>query len=707
MANLVITSTFLDEVARLDNAVRVDVKKTIGKFKDGTLAGIQLEKYNNQKDPRARTIRINLQYRGIVIKPDTGEDYILTRVLKHDEAERWMHNNTFSVNEATGALEVVDEIKLGASIEAFDDAPAPAAGPLIQVPNKGLKALGVDERVFPVLKKITEQEELDGLLEYMPPAQADALSMLAAGYSVEEAWKEIVNNEPVGEVDQDDLVTAATRPASQSSFYVAEDDVELLEILNRPFELWRHFLHPSQRMLATKDFNGPARVTGGAGTGKTVAAMHRARNLADRIVKGETSDRGERILFTTFTKNLADELERQLSSFCSEEQFKRIDVRTVDSLASAIVRDSVKRPPRIHRDTIDTWQEVIDELGLAYSAEFLNLEWEQVILAGPIRDNVEGPIRSKADYLSTPRTGRGYRLDRRARAEVWRAVEMFEQKLREANRATFEQQAEMAAFTAAMRSVKPYAHVIFDEAQDLHPSKWRLLRAVVAEGPNDIFIVGDSHQRIYNNRVSLKSVGIEVRGRSRRLKINYRTTHEIMSWALGVLRGEFDDLGGENESQSGYRSTLHGPAPELVGYTTTGEELEGLVERIKQWEAEGVELETIGIAARSWSKVKSVAKSKLSEANIRIRDLDDSGDGEGVRAGTMHRMKGLEFRKMAVIDAGAETLPGPVTPESDDPTQHELDLQRERCLVYVACTRARDELRVSWSGARSELLTAD
>lgn len=233
-----------------------------------------------------------------------------------------------------------------------------------------------------------------------------------------------------------------------------------------------------------------------------------------------------------------------------------------------------------------------------------------------------------------------------------------------------------------------------------------MLRALVASDQNDLFLVGDTHQRIYDNRVSLSKVGIEVRGRSHRLRINYRTTHEILNWALGLLTGEtFDDLDDGTETLAGYRSTFHGPPPELVGYKTRAEEIAGLVEAVKGWIAGGLDPGDIGIAART-NAALSTAESELRAAGVPARLLSDSKEPGSVAIGTMHRMKGMEFRAVAIIDAGANQIPLPAawTRASVDELQHRHDLQRERCLLYVACTRARDSLRVTASGTLSHLI---
>lgn len=701
MSTLVLAKSFLPDYARLDRSVQQKVDELFGKFREATHSGLHLEKYEGARDPRARTIRVDRHYRGIVMAPDSGDVYVLTRVLTHDDADKWMMRNVFGVNERTGALEVTDIVGVEAAAEtlaqgAAADQPSLFAG----VAPKTFAQLGIDAGLTPVLAKITSEEELDALARFLPEGQSDALFLLAAGYSPEQVWSELVANEPPETVDTEDLAAAAARPASQSMFYVVQGDDELIEMLNRPFDVWRTFLHPTQRRYAYRQFNGPVRVTGGAGTGKTVIAMHRARWLADEVVSHLEDDPTSRVLLTTYTNSLADSLQRTMETFCSPEAFRRIEVMTVDQLAYRTVAEVERKQLNVLSDTDirRTWSDVVDELGLQFTPDFLDQEWRQVVMA-------QG-IRSQADYFTAPRVGRGVRMSRRERADVWRGVEAFTSRLLAKGKVTFLQLSALAAAHLEARSVKPFGHVVVDEAQDLHPAQWRLLRAAVATGPNDLFIVGDTHQRIYDNRVSLSKLGIEVRGRSHRLRINYRTTQEILAWAVALLTGEtFDDLDEGADTLIGYRSSLHGPPPTLAGYGTRGEELAALVEAVKDWIGAGVDPAAIGVAARTRDVLPAVEEA-LENAGLPVRLLADNTDGDGIGVGTMHRMKGMEFRCVAVVDAGAARLPLPaaVVQESVDPMQHAHDLQRERCLMYVACTRARDTLRVSWTGKVSPFL---
>ncbi|MCB0913933.1 MAG: AAA family ATPase, partial [Propionibacteriaceae bacterium] len=179
-------------------------------------------------------------------------------------------------------------------------------------------------------------------------------------------------------IDTQDLVAALEAPASRKQFQVFTGEEEIAEMLAQPLAQWRVYLHHTQRELAEKEvYNGPARVTGGAGTGKTVVALHRARFLADRL-----EDRtGKPVLFTTFTRNLAALIENDLRGLGGAEVLDVVEVMNVDALAHRIVRDAEGSSPALitkSQEILDLWQRSADETGCEHSPAFLNGEWEQV-----------------------------------------------------------------------------------------------------------------------------------------------------------------------------------------------------------------------------------------------------------------------------------------------------------------------------------------
>lgn len=701
MATLVFAKEFLDDFAKLDPSVRQKVRELPGKFEDAVHTGVHLEKLHAARDDRVRTVRVDQFWRGVVVRLGDGR-YALLRVLPHDEAIDCASRQRFEVNSRTGLIEILDIPQVEAKVAAISSpVGSEASGLFAARRDRDFSLVGVDKELIPLLRRIGTEAELYAIASYLPAAQSDAVLLLADGKSPEEVWAELSRDYDLsGEaIDTSDIDKALQQPGTLSGFVVTTSDSELVELLSGDFEAWRTFLHPSQRALAYRPvFRGPAKVTGGAGTGKTIVAIHRCRFLAQQLI--DANDTTGQVLFATYTKSLADNLDRILRGFCTLDQYRRIHVSTVDAFASQTLAASKSRARPIQSDAL---QHLADQAALMAGLDnyqldgrFLITEWEQVILARK--------LTSLMEYVMSPRPGRGKRLARAIRKAIWSALEYLLLEFNDDQR-TFLQIADAAADVLNARSCRPFAHVIVDEAQDLHPAQWRLLRAAVTIGENDLFIVGDAHQRIYDYRVSLLSLGIDTRGRSRRLKINYRTSQQILSWALGILRdADIDDLDGNSESQVGYRSALDGPVPTIKHFTAASEEGEFVAKVIQGWLADGVTPSAIGVVARTREDLRTV-HSALQRIGIRSSE-EGIAHADAIQSLTMHSSKGLEFARLAVVSVNADNLPHPraITPVTIDEAQHTLDILRERCLLYVACTRARDELIITSSGSPSSLL---
>jgi superfamily I DNA/RNA helicase len=708
LARLAIAKDFLAEYAGLEKPVRSAVESAMEKFAEHTHAGVHLEKLAHGKDDRIRTIRIDSFWRGVVLAPESGDTYCLLRVLPHDKAIKYAASRRFSVNQVLGVLEVRNEEALQ-QLEPSLQATAGTADKRLfdHVSDADMRRLGVDAALLPVVRLLASETHLEALETVLPEAQYAALYALACGMSPEEAWAQVAQylpaEVPPESVDAGDLVSAMERTPGQVAFVSGQE--ELRDILAHPFAAWRIFLHASQRKVAYRpSYAGPAQVSGGAGTGKTVTALHRAACLAQRYAQqaaGTDAGAPEEppILLTTFTRNLADALGGQLDLLTGDEAVRgQVEVLNVDKLAYRIVSQA-RGTPRI-ADTAQLRERWAQAAGAdpAFTAAFLQHEWEQVILGQD--------VRTERAYLTCLRTGRGRPLTRTQRSQVWQITRRIEAELRDAGEATHLQLASEAARLLREAGRTLYRHVIVDEAQDLHPAQWRLLRAAVPPGPDDLFIAADPHQRIYDNKVSLASLGIGVRGRTSRLTINYRTTAEILAWAIPLLgEAPVTGLDGDADILLGYRSATHGPRPQVRRAATREEELSALAARIRGWLDDGIEPHAIAVAARS-GHLAGQARDALKAAGIRTLALATRSATNAVRAGTMHGMKGLEFQAVAVIGADDGTVPAAsaLTPASEDPLAHAQDIQRERCVLFVACTRARDHLYISYSGEPSPFL---
>ncbi|SEC01378.1 UvrD/REP helicase N-terminal domain-containing protein [Streptomyces sp. 2131.1] len=709
MPQLAFANTFWESFDALEKPVKAGVRKAMAKFQSLTVAelhadkGLHLESVEKARDPRMRTIRINDFWRGVVLAPDDGSDtFLLLSVVPHDDAYTWAAKRLYTVNTATRALEVRNVVAIEQLTPALEKA-ANAAPTLLfaDYSDTVMRELGIDDQVLRAVRTVIDRPQLDAFGTLLPEDQFEVLTFLAEGFTPEEVYRDVVVlRRPVHATPEptEDLATAIANTSSRITLITEPD--ELADILEKPFAAWRVFLHPSQRRLAYRvSYKGPAQITGGPGTGKTVVALHRVKHLLSRSPDA-------RVLLTTYTNALAGTLRESLALLLDDEaQLARVDVTTVNAYAYRIVRDLSGRTPSPVGDQEErkVWQKVAKELRLPWTEQFLAQEYRHVVLAQD--------LRSAADYLAATRRGRGTALGPLKRAQLWRAVEAFRGALVAKGVSTHLQVCDEAArlLGEADRSVYGYDHVVVDEAQDLHPAQWRVLRGAVDTGPDDLFITGDPHQRIYDARVSLASLGITVTGRSTRLRINYRSTEEILAWSTGVLEDvPVEDLGGEGgDTLAGYRSLLHGRRPTADGHGSEQAEVTALVERVEGWLAQGIRPSEIAVCTRFNVLLDKVGARLVAGGvpAVKVKDGPAAGQ-EGVRLATMHAMKGLEFRCVVVagVTAGAVPFAREITPVEVDRLQHESDLLRERCVLFVACTRAREALHVSWSGAPSPFL---
>ncbi len=707
MPRLAFAQSFWDGYDTLEKPVRAGVRKAMAKFQTMSTAelnadkGLHLESVENARDKRMRTIRITDFWRGVVLAPDDGSDvFLLVNVLPHDDAYTWAAKRLYSANSATRALEVRNAVALDELTPVYETASHSASRLLFEHVSDGtLRELGIDDQVLRAARSLASKAQLEAFSTLLPEDQLEVLQYLAEGFSPEEVYRDVVAvrrpaDAPAEPVE--DLATVIANTPARIRLVTGPQELE--EALVKPFAAWRVFLHPSQRRVAYRtSFGGPVQVTGGPGTGKTVAALHRVKHLL-----GRSDD--SRVLLTTYTNALAAGLRDMLGLLLDEDEelLTRVDVTTVDAFAHGVLRGAAATTPKPigDREQRQLWEKVVKQLDLPFTARFLAQEYRHVVLGQDLRD--------LGAYLGASRRGRGTGLGPARRREVWSGVERFERLLRDRGETTHLGICARAADLLA-GGPAPYAHVVIDEAQDLHPAQWRVLRAAVSPGPDDLFITGDPHQRIYDSRVSLGSLGIATAGRSFRLRVNYRSTEEILAWSARLLAPvTVDALEGDGtDSLAGYRSLLHGRRPQAQGYATRQEETEALVDRVRGLLDEGLAPHEIGVCAR-FNLSLDAAEEKLKAAGIpvlRVKGQTAQGT-EGVRLATMHAMKGLEFRAVSVLGVGEGAVPfaREITQREADALQHEADLLRERCLLFVACTRAREALSVTWSGVPSPFL---
>lgn len=692
MARLGVYRDFFRHYLKLEKSVQDQVIEAFSKFGEATYAGLHLEPVKNSRDGRMHTIRITDFWRGVVLAPEKGDLYVLLNVLQHDKAYEWAKRRRVTVNSATGVIEMRDLVTF--EERAASPTPEPASPLFAHVNDADMERLGIDAQVLAFARTFNSEDQLDKAQAFFPKQQHDVLVGLASGMTVDEVWASLPAPTEVTVIDTQDVAAAVERSPEQ--VLLVSGPEELMEAFAKPFAFWRIYLHPSQREAAYGSFGGPARVTGGPGTGKTVVALHRAKHLAQQSAEARS------VLVTTFIRTLPSTMEAALRQLIDDDStLERIEIRHIDGVAYRIVAGNTGNLAILrHDDEKHRWTRVIRTLGLPsrFDEAFLSHEWRQVILS-------QG-ITSLQEYQQASRPGRGKALGHLQREQIWSAITAFTEGLRADNVWTYETICLEATRLLEAGERTPYRHVIVDEAQDLSPWHWRLLRAATVQGRDDLFLAGDTHQRVYDYRVSLRKLGINIAGRSTRLRINYRTTAEILRWSLELLHGErIDDMNGGLDSLAGYRSEVHGAEPLLAGHATQFAELDSLTDTVRQWLDQGVAPGQIGVAARS-NMLADQALAKLKASGIPAAALAKKHTDAEVGVGTMHRMKGMEFRCVAIIGVAEHAVPpsSAITPAEEDVIAHHQDLQRERCLLFVAATRAREELALSWHGTPSRFL---
>lgn len=674
---------FLAGLAKLPAATQAKVLKWAIRFQsDPTASGINYEKVQAARDPNLKSIRIDQDWRGIVLKPAQGDVYVLLFVGHHDDAYRWAAQRKLAINPITGAMQVVvfDEVSApaGSPVPGSDwsAATAPVAPPLFAtLSDRDLVSLGTPEDLVPRVRAIRNEQDLDRLQRDLPVEAYEGLFLVAAGDAVGDilAARETRVDRAV---DTSDFARSLETPESRSRFVIVDDDEALTAILNAPLAQWRVFLHPTQHRLAVGDRSGPVRVLGGAGTGKTVLAMHRARWLAE-----QRTPEGQKVLVTTFTRNLAVDIEENLRTLCPAAVLQKIEVRNLDAWVHALLRAHRYEHVIVYdrqREAAEPWQRAlaVKDSALGLPDEFYEHELEQVVLA-------QG-IASRDDYRLARRTGRGVVLSRGKRDAIWPVFEEYRaqlasRKLKEVDDAY----RDAAALLAQTGKSLPYSAIVVDETQDFGPQALRLLRAMVPRGSNDLFFVGDGHQRIYRrHRAAMSRCGIDIRGRSRKLYLNYRTTEEIRKQAAALLEGcEVDDLDDGQDEGGRYKSLSRGDPPIVETKRDFEEALDRAGDLIDAWSKPAVDAPARSacvIASRRKDRDAVAAYFRHRGVRIRVVEADERDDPSdtSLRLATMHRAKGLEFDQVVVL--GTSEMLGPVESTGD-----------ARKLLYVALTRAK------------------
>ncbi len=711
-----IADTFTDALARLPAQEQKAAKTSAFDLQTNPAApGLQLHRIDKSKDPNFWSVRVNRDLRIIVHKSVTS--MLLAYVDHHDKAYAWAERRRIEAHPKTGAIQIVEvreRVEDIAPVLPFEPrtpevvpepfSARPCFGGLtaddllcVGVPADWVKdILTASEDRFLEIADHIPQEAAEALLDYVATGKLQAPRPATPAAVAMQVSAEPRKAVPREEIERLVEQRGYAHPDAQRRFRLIEDSDALKQALDYPWDKWMVFLHPSQRQIVDQQFAGPARVMGSAGTGKTIVALHRAVRLARTYPTA-------RILLTTFSHPLANMLERKLKLLVADTGsiVPRITVTHFHGVAEELYQLAFGGRPHIVPD--DVLRSMLAKAAEAHQAtdistQFLLSEWSNVVDAFQ--------ISSEAAYATVPRLGRKNRMGAKQRARLWPVFEAVRSALVERSLSTWAKAfSEISAHYAAKKD-KPFDHIVVDEAQDLGVPELRFLAAIAPPGRDSLFFAGDLGQRIFQQPISWLGLGVDVRGRSQTLKVNYRTSHQIREIADRLMPQITRDVDGIEQRRSGTVSAFNGPEPEIIRSTNEQAEIASVAQWIKRALADGFTAAEIGIFVRTHAQLDR-ARGAVKEAGREALVLSERGEepGERISVGTMHLAKGLEFKAVAVMACDDEVLPlqSRVEMVADEV---ELDdvYETERQLLYVACTRARDRLLVSCVEPGSEFL---
>ncbi len=680
-----IADTFTDSLARL--AVEDQKAAKMAAFDlqlNPAHPSLQFHKLDKAKDPNFWSIRVSRDLRIIVHR--TGTSLLLCYVNHHDEAYQWAERRRLETHPKTGAAQLVEvrervqEITVPKYVETVQETPPRRV--FHNISEGTLLTYGVPPEWVPEVLNATE----DGLLEiagHLPAEAAEALLNLATGIRPPVPERVPPGGDPF------------EHPDALRRFRIMKNVEELALALDYPWERWAVFLHPEQRKLVEKNFNGPARVSGTAGTGKTIVALHRAAHLA-------RTNPQARVLLTTFSEPLANALRAKLRLLLTSEPRlgERIEVYSMDAIGCRLYELNIGKL-RIATDAqiAELIQQASKKVGdHKFSLRFLTTEWEQV---------VDGwQLDTWEEYRDVNRLGRKTRLKEAQRRLLWSIFESVRAGLREQSLITLSGMFNVLARHYASGAALPFEFAVVDEAQDTGVAQIHFLSAMGAGRPNGLFFAGDLGQRIFQQPFSWKAAGVDVRGRSTSLKINYRTSHQIRSQADRLLDPQMADVDGNIEERKGAVSLFNGPKPTITVCSSTDAEIRTVSDWLTGLKTAGLLPHEVALFVRSAAQLDR-PKAAAEQAGLKYKVLDDRVEITPgfVSISTMHLAKGLEFRAVAVMGCDDEVIP---LQERIEAVTDEGDLEdvynTERHLLYVACTRARDNLLVTSTAPKSEFL---
>ena len=681
--NFLIAHTFTDSLVKLTGNEQKAVKTTAFDLQTNpSRPGLSFHKLENTRDPNFWSVRVSRDIRIIVHR--TRQNLTFCYVDHHDDAYKWAERRKLETHPKTGAAQLVEvrervqEITVPSYVTTEQD--ESVQPPLFaEIEESDLLDYGVPPEWLDDVKGATEDTLFD-LTDHLPAEAQEALLILATGG---------VPERPLQKVDGADPFS---HPDAQRRFRILANAEELERALEFPWDKWTVFLHPTQRQVVERNYSGPFRISGTAGTGKTVVAIHRAAYLARANVEA-------RVLLTTFSDVLADALRTKLRRLLHNEPrlMERVEVASINTVGERLYRAQVGTPKIATQEEV---QEILDNLAgdNNFSLRFLLSEWESVVDAWQ--------LDSWEEYRDIRRLGRRTRLPVERRSVLWTIFEQLKAELRERGLMTRAEMFKLLTKNLRKHRNPPFDFAVVDEAQDISVAQLRFLAALGGERPNSLFFAGDLGQRIFQTPFSWKALGVDIRGRSRTLKLNYRTSHQIRTQADRLLGPEVTDVDGNVEERRGAVSAFNGEPPVIRLFDSEEEENEAVGLWLRERREKGVEASEIGVFVRS-EKELDRARRAVRDAGFSFGVLDKGAETkkEGVSISTMHLAKGLEFRAVVVMACDDEVLPLQERIETvGDDAELEEAYDTERHLLYVSCTRARDYLMVTGVQPASEFL---
>lgn len=701
--DLLIADSFTSSLARLTGDEQKAVKTTAFDLQMNPASpGMSFHRLDRARDKNFWSVRVSGDIRMIVHR--TEGSLLLCYVDHHDKAYDWAERRRLETHPKTGAAQIVEfrETVKEIIVPSYKHVDVPARSakkkPLfadltdIELLGYGVPAEWLDD------VKSADEESILAVADHLPAEAAEALLELATGgiprVPVAVAAAGIEAIKPPAEVTVDQPAQF-DHPDARRRFRLIETPEALKQALDFPWDKWTVFLHPEQRNLVERDYSGPARVAGSAGTGKTVVALHRAVHLA-------RSHAEARVLLATFSDTLASALQTKLQRLLVGEPrlAERIDVASLDAIGLRLHKALLGPVELIGRQPLRALikSAAAATEGHKFTQQFLVSEWDHVVDAWQ--------LLSWEEYRDVARLGRKTRLPEVQRRVLWTIFERVRRNL--AERKTVTPSGMFMAVARALAACKnpPFQHAVIDEAQDIGVAQLRMLAALGAKRADALFFAGDLGQRIFQQPFSWKALGVDVRGRSRTLRVNYRTSHQIRAQADRLLASEVSDVDGNVDDRGSTISIFNGPPPTVSRCATQEDECRIVAEWIKQRAAEGVLAHELGVFVRSSAQLDR-ARATLKSAGQLFKVLDEQVATVSGHAAvcTMHLAKGLEFRAVVVMACDDEVIP---LQERIETVGDEGDLQEvydtERQLLYVACTRARDQLLISGVNPASEFL---